>query len=327
MPFYFDMFGGYAGDAVAKEIIGGKRPELTRGSIGVNPILFLEPDGEIVGEILATEATTQGLLEKLESMLAEHPEFDRPAAEELAVEDPIERAELLIDLLRDEEADRVLAAVDSPRASYLRGRLARFRCDFDAMKEHFADFGEKSDLADHVRMELAYQLWHEKRYEALVEHLADFPRSSERLTEAVYYRGLALYHAGEPARARSMWKSAIEEHRQDRWIYRMDWAYADSDTGLGKRTPLSRIGPDTESAEHHGGQEEHELGEHGQSVRWGSDPDADSLCRCPGATRLSEWRYLARRSGTTTSSVSEPPNTTHDGSTGSKPGSGRSSIR
>jgi hypothetical protein len=241
VPFYFDIFGGHAGDADARAVITRQRPELARNPVGVNPILFLLPDGEIVAEISAGEATRAALLDKLEQVLRDHPDRAAPAPGEAAIDDPIARAELCIDLRHDDEADRLLATVAAPRAHYLRGRLARFRGDFAAMRAQFAK-AESADLADDVRMETAYALWDARDYGALAEHLAEFPRDSSRFTEARYYEGLALYHSGRTQAARARWKATIEACPQDPWVYRMDWAWADTAADFGAPSPLRRIG-------------------------------------------------------------------------------------
>lgn len=242
VPFHFDVFGGRAGDAAAKAAIARQRPELARGAIGVNPILFLTPEGEIVDEIPADRATTSGLLAKLEQVLRAQPDFARASPAEQKITDPIERAELLIDLHRDDEADRLLADVDQPRAHYLRGRLARWRGDFAAMHTHFAKIAKVAELADGVRMESAYETWHERDFEKLAAQLADFPATSPRYPEARYYEGLAHYLAGRTKDARALWKETIKASEQGPWIYRMDWAWADTAANPGARTVLGRIG-------------------------------------------------------------------------------------
>lgn len=242
VPFYFDMFGGHGADAGARAAIARQRPELARGAIGVNPILFLTPAGDIVAEILADSATTPGLLAKLEQVLREQPDFARPAAGEERLTDPVERAELLIDLRRDDEADRLLADVDQPRAHYLRGRLARWRGDFAAMRSHFGKLDKVAEFADAVRMESAYELWQGREYEKLAAHLAGFPATSARYPEARYYEGLAHYHAGRSKEARALWQATIKASEQGPWIYRMDWAWSDSGKNPGLRSVLGRIG-------------------------------------------------------------------------------------
>ena len=84
----------------------------------------------------------------------------------------------------------------------------------------------------------------------LQETLAGFPLSSNRYTEARYHEGLARFHRGEKEKALDIWKSTISEAPQDRWVYRMDWAYSNVKDGSrksfssgGKRTSiLGRIG-------------------------------------------------------------------------------------
>ena len=242
MPFYYDAFGGAAGDPAARELIGKQRPALVSGSMDVNPLLFLAPDGKIVAELSSGEATTAALLATLQRVLKEHAAYARPAPDEAALTGPIERAELAIDLQRDEEADRILESVDTPRAHYLRGRLARWRGDFQAMHGHFAKVGGAPDLVLDCRMEAAYELWQARDFEQLAVHLADFPETSRRYTEARYFEGLARHHAGRTQEARALWRATIQAKPQDAWIYRMDWAWSDTAKNAGATSVLGRIG-------------------------------------------------------------------------------------
>lgn len=210
--------------------------------MGVNPILFLDPDGKIVAETDAGKATTKGLLATLQLVLQQHPKFAMPSASEAAITDAIERAELLMDLGRDQEADGVLAEVDKPRGHLLRAQLARRRQEFAAMNGFLKKVAGDAELADDVRMEQAHELWHTRHYEQLGKHLADFPSDSNRFTEARYYEGLGHFHAGRTKQARKLWRDTIKAARQDGWIYRMDWAWADTSQQFGQRTPLGRIG-------------------------------------------------------------------------------------
>lgn len=242
VPFYFDMFPGFAADADARAAIGKQRPELLKGQIGVNPIFLLTPDGAIVDELSAREATHEGLVAKLLAVLRAHPEQAKPSAAEEAIADPVERAEVLIDLFRDDEAESLLANVDSPRAHYLRGRLAAWRSDYEAMRVQFGKLAGNAEFADDVRVESAWALWAARDFEALAKHLAEFPKGSRRYTEARYLEGLAHFHAGRKKEARALWRTTIKESAQDPWIYRMDWAWADTAASFGARSPLGRIG-------------------------------------------------------------------------------------
>src|SRR5262245_4367968 len=236
------MFGGAAGDADAHAAIAKARPALARGSIDVNPLLFLDGDGAVVAEMSSGEATTAALLAKLEQVLADHPEFARPGPDEAALVDPVERAELCIDLRRDAEADQLLAAVDTPRAHYLRGRLARWRGDFAAMRQQFELAAKAPELAADIRIETAYEAWQQRDFDALTAQLADFPQDSPRLAETRYFAGLARFHAGEVREARALWRTAIGALPPGPWVYRMDWAWSECGPQPGAESLLGRIG-------------------------------------------------------------------------------------
>ena len=100
-------------------------------------------------------------------------------------------------------------------------------------------------------MERAQLQWQQGNFQELAQLVADFPQASNRYSEACYYLGLAKYHTGQKDEARDIWKDSIESLRQDRWIYRCDWAYCALSKGSGRMTfsssakrtsPLNRIG-------------------------------------------------------------------------------------
>ena len=100
---------------------------------------------------------------------------------------------------------------------------------------------KSKDLADDIRMEQAYRFWYEEDYEELRSHLSQFPKDSNRFTEASYHLGLAHYHLDNKKQAQRTWSACIKSCSQDPWIYRADWAYTQSKQA-GKQRGFSSSG-------------------------------------------------------------------------------------
>ncbi len=224
VAFYFDLSPrGYAGDAEARSFVVAARKELGGASVPTPPLLFMTGEGKVVGEV-SNYASPDAVLAKMLSVLKEHPQYDQPTEAEEAIEDPLQRAKLLFELCRYDEAAALLAEHDSDEARYLLCHLARMRSDFDAM-EQYASKIDDPVFADDVRMERAYRRWFAGEFQALAAHLTEFPAESPRYTEARYFEGLAHYHQGDTSAADEIWKQTITSCSQDPWIYRADWAY------------------------------------------------------------------------------------------------------
>ena len=175
------------------------------------------------------------------SDLEKHPEWSKPSEEEKkSRKQPIDRAQICLDLQDRAGALAALGENPSDQACYLRGRVARLEGDWKTMARQLDRVMQK-DLTDDVRMERAYEPWQEGDFEKLREHLEGFPESSNRYTEARYYEGLAHYHLGEVEGARAIWKTTIQGCAQDPWIYRADWAFTETATrsGGGRRRVFS----------------------------------------------------------------------------------------
>lgn len=196
--------------------------------------------GKVLGHV-SNYATEEQVLAVMLEVLKKHPQYDVAAREEASELDPLKRARILIDLQRHDQARQVLLKVDSAAAYFLLGRLARFDNDWETAEQMFARVAD-AKLADDVRMERAYRHWQDAKFELLVGHLKDFPKESDRYSEARYYEGLALFHLDKRDEAMQVWKSTITACSQDPWIYRADWAYTTIKRG-GKRGVFSSAGP------------------------------------------------------------------------------------
>lgn len=225
VPVYFDLDdGGAAADPRAREFVVAARKELSGRAVPVPPVLCMSAGGEILGEISNT-ATPDAFLAALLAILRAHPELDRPSPAEQAARTPLERAVFRIALQDAAGAEKLLEHEESEEAHYLLGRMARFRRDWKRMEDHLAKVKSAERLPD-VRMERAYRLWSERRFDVLRAHLADFPAAHARFTEARYYEGLAHFHLGDSDRALSIWKQTIESAPEGPWVYRADWAFS-----------------------------------------------------------------------------------------------------
>ena len=242
VPFYFDLNSrGAAGDPAAHEFVVAAREELGGRGVPTPPVLFMDSEGNVLGEV-SNYATEEQLLTAMQQVLADHPEFNEPSEDETEFGSAVERAEVLIDLQDFDAARDTLADETSDAAQYLLGRLARFDHDWDAMDAHFAQVDDES-LTDDVAMEKAYHHWHDGDFDALAEQLTEISDQSSRFSEAQYYLGLAKFHGGDRDAALETWQEMITACSEDPWVYRADWAH--SGVTQGNRGAFSTGGPGT----------------------------------------------------------------------------------
>jgi len=243
VPFYFDLSpSGFAGDADATAFVVKARPEYGGRSVPTPDVLIMSADGRLLASV-SNYASADDVLKTLRRALQSHPEFDQPGAAEKAAKTPLERAGFRIDLGDYAGARKELANEKGAAAQYLLGRLARFENDFEAAERHFAKVDDPA-LKDDVQMERAYRYWITGEFKQLQEHLAEFPRDSNRFTEARYHLGLALFHQGDTKQATALWKATIKACSEDPWIYRADWAYCNAKSS-GRRRSFSSSGSRT----------------------------------------------------------------------------------
>jgi len=226
VPFYFDLSDrGFAGDPDARRFVTKARSDLAGSAVATPPLLVMTPDGQVVGET-SNYAATKVVLKTLLRALKEHPGYAKPGPGE-GEQGPVARARVLIDIQDLGGARRALARAKGDEAALLRGHVARLQGRLRAMERHLARVDDP-DLADDARMERAHALWQRGRFAELAAHLEGFPEESERYTEARYHEGLAWYHRGDREKARAIWKATIEARPEDPWVYRMDWAFVES---------------------------------------------------------------------------------------------------
>ncbi|KAF0243159.1 MAG: hypothetical protein FD180_3542 [Planctomycetota bacterium] len=249
VPFYFDLSTrGAAGDADAREFVIGARAELGGSGIAPPPVMFMTPEGKILGEA-GNFVTADEVLREMRRVLRENPEFDLAPAIEKDAKTPMQRAEIQFDLGDYAAVEMTLRTDKTPEAICLKAKAARFDGRWEAMEKHLSAL-KSGEMENDVRVERAWRLWHGKEFEKLREHLKEFPKSSPRYTEARYLEGLAVFHAGKQEDALEIWERTIRGADEDRWVYRADWAWGTlkfegrkrfSDAP-GDRTPLGRIG-------------------------------------------------------------------------------------
>ena len=222
VALYFDLdTRGAAGDADARKFVVAARKDLKGSAVGTPPVLFMTPDGEVVGEV-DNYASTETLLKKMHAVLDKCPAFAKPARDERE-DDP----DAVFDLGRYERAADLYA-----KAGLMLGaaRAARMLARWDDMEKALAAVQE-ADLADDVAVERAHRHWADRAFEKLRDALKDVPSTSNRYTEARYYLGLAHFHLDARDEALKVWKETIKACSQDPWIYRADWAYCDVKDG------------------------------------------------------------------------------------------------
>jgi tetratricopeptide (TPR) repeat protein len=229
VPFFFDLSTrGAAGDADARAFVVAARKDLRGAGVATPPVLFMNAKGEVLAEV-SNYATADQVLAAMLNVLKENPDVAKPSDDEAKLQG-VAKAQALADL---QDLDGALAALEKETgaaAAYLRGRLARLKRDWDAMERAFEKVDDAA-LADDVRMERAHRAWAERDFEKLRDALKDFPKESNRYTEARYHEGLAHHHLGDPDKALETWKETIKACAQDPWIYRADWAYTEVQDG------------------------------------------------------------------------------------------------
>ncbi len=253
VPLYFDLADdGAAADPAARAFVVAARPALGNEAVAPPNVLLMSAAGEVVAELDPYLRPAEFLARLLE-VLRNEPEFARASVQEQALDDPLERATLALDLHDLSGARRMLATVEGPRARYLAGHIARLEGDFAAMEVEFARV-DSPELADDLRAERAQRAWAMRDFEALARATQDFPPASPRCTEVLYLRGLALFHLGSREPALATWQEAVLRHDQDAWVYRADWAFTEVkgggapgpfaalSTASARCSPLGRIG-------------------------------------------------------------------------------------
>ncbi len=218
------------------------KPQFGKGMVPTPPVFFMNAEGKVLGEI-SNYAKSDAVLAKMLDILEKNPEFAKPSEVEKQIKDPIELANLRIDLQDYKGAIHAIAKVKSLDAVYLRGRIARFQRDWARVEHDLAALAKGSGkYAADARMEMAYKLWYASDFEGLRKHLAQFPKEHARYTEARYYEGLAAFHLKDKDAAMKIWESTIKACAQDPWVYRADWAYTQTKKG-GGRGGFSSAGP------------------------------------------------------------------------------------
>jgi len=259
VPLYFDLSNnGVMADSDARKFVVRANKSLGGRGVPTPNLMIMTTKGKVVVEV-SNYGTTAEVLKGLRRALKKHPEFNQPSELEKNHTDDIMAAQIKIDLLEYGAAAKILKQLTKNKkapdqvhghANYLLGRLARMDRDWQRMASHLEKVKSK-DLADDVRMEQAYRFWYEEDYEQLRDHLSQFPKDSNRFTEASYHLGLAHYHLDKKKKARKTWSACIKSCSQDPWIYRADWAYTQSKesgssrafSSAGKRNSLlNRIG-------------------------------------------------------------------------------------
>jgi hypothetical protein len=259
VPLYFDLSKhGVMADKAARKFVVQANGRLGGQGVPTPNLMIMTTKGKVVGEV-SNYGTTRQVLKGLLRALDKNPDYDQPSELEKNHTDDIMAAQIKVDLLDYEGATKILKSLAKNKnapaevhdhVNYLLGRLCRMDRDWKAMAGYLKKVKSK-DLADDVRMEQAYRFWCQEEFEQLRAHLAQFPKDSNRVTEASYHLGLAHYHLGAKKDARKVWSRCVKSCSQDPWIYRADWAYTQSKqkgnrgsfSSSGKRNSLlNRIG-------------------------------------------------------------------------------------
>lgn len=249
IPFHFDLSPrSYLGDVDATNWVNENLPEFSGRSVSTPPVVFVTPDGKIVGRV-SNYAPADTMIAEMIKVLDANPQYNQLSEAELKMND-IEKARMLLDLQKHEEATETISNHPSDAAKYLLGHIYRLRSDWEVAEKFLATVKDEN-LQDDVRIERAHRYRDANDFVNLQKALEDFPVQSNRYTEARYFEGLALYHQNQTSEAKKIWRDLIKSSEEDRWVYRADWAHSQagkakqqtsfSSDGRGS-TPLGRIG-------------------------------------------------------------------------------------
>jgi hypothetical protein len=232
VPHYCNVGGGAPGfDAAAlkfivkvKKVFGKETQVFTGGS----PMLFMAPNGKLLGEVRSS-ATADQVLDKMQKLLAKNRAYAARSKVEKGLKG-VDRAELYLDLRDFKRAKQALKGDKTAAAQLALARVAR---EEGKWKVHARALQSISapELQAMVRLETAYRHLSNGNYKAAVKALKGFPADHAGATEARYVRGLAQRHAGDEVAALATWKALVEAGKQDAWVYRADWAYCEVKLG------------------------------------------------------------------------------------------------
>ena len=221
---YFDLSPrGIASDQPARDFVTASRFRLTRDSVGAPPVLLMTHDGKVLDEI-GNYASADEMLEALVGVLRAHPEFAKPGADEKQHGTRLSQARIAMELQDLDRALKLIKNRNKPEERLLRVKIHRWRGDFEAVAKELPRVRKKS-LANEVKVERAHLLWHQGDMETMQKTLEGLSVLHPRYTEARYLEGLAWYHTGDWDKALDIWSRTIRTAREDRWIYRADWAF------------------------------------------------------------------------------------------------------
>jgi len=117
IPFYFDLSNrGVAGDPDARKFVVAKRKELGGRAVPTPPVLFMSPDGEVLGEV-SNYASSNKVLKAMLKVLEENPRFNKPSEAEKNAESAVAKARIRIDLQDYKGAKKLLEKEESDPAS------------------------------------------------------------------------------------------------------------------------------------------------------------------------------------------------------------------
>ena len=142
IPFYFDLSNsGAAGDPDARAFVVKVRSEYGGRGVPTPDLLLMTPEGKLLGNV-SNYASADQVLALMRDTLEKYPQFNQPSQAERDAKDPIEVAQIKIDLGDYEDAAKALARDESQMGLYLKGRLAGRRKEWNAMAKFFQQVTE-----------------------------------------------------------------------------------------------------------------------------------------------------------------------------------------
>ncbi len=245
VPYYFDMdSAGDLYDATATQLAMELYPDLRYlSSMPTPPLLFMTPQKKFLG-YASNFLSGQELLEKMIAILDENPIYGQLTAAERALEDPLQKARLLLELRQLDAAMETLEGQETSEAWFLRARIAREQGEWLSMKNSIKMITEKKYLQE-IEVENILRYWAVQNLEAIKMKAVDIDNENPRFQEAMYYLGLALFHSNDVDQAIEVWQKAIQANPESAWANRLDLtqglARLDPGTYLSSRDTIPSV--------------------------------------------------------------------------------------
>ncbi len=237
IPIYFDLSPkSPAGDADAKSFVTKLKPELGGSRVPTPPVLFVTAEGELLGEI-SNYASESEMLGALRDVLHQNSKYAGPSDGE-GKRPRLARARTHHYLGEDDAAIALLSEPRNARESLLIAQVDRRAGDLDHAEKVLGEL-DSDACADDVALELGLIAFARGDVKTMHVRLEAHSQEGDRAPEARYFLGISLFHMGQHAEARAIWKELVGKYGEHPFSYRADWAYTQTTDNGPAAAPTS----------------------------------------------------------------------------------------